>query len=124
MDQASPFAGPGEMVTAALVARRYYFDNRSKVQIAGELGMTRFKVARLLELARTGGIVRITVVEAGSLELDLSDRLRERFGLRHAVVVNTHGDDAEIRDQLGAVAADHLAEISTPEDVLGIGWAR
>jgi hypothetical protein len=30
MDEAShsPFVGPGEMVTAALMARRYYFDNR------------------------------------------------------------------------------------------------
>ena len=43
----SPFVGHAEMVTAAMVARRYDFDNRSKVQIAGELGMTRFKVARL-----------------------------------------------------------------------------
>jgi DNA-binding transcriptional regulator LsrR (DeoR family) len=127
MDEASqtPAAGPGEMVTAARVARRYYFDNRSKVQIARELGMTRFKVARLLEFARASGIVSITVVGPGSLELDLSERLRERFGLRHCVVVNTtRGDDAETRDQIGEVAADLLCEITTPDDVLGIGWAR
>jgi DNA-binding transcriptional regulator LsrR (DeoR family) len=127
MDEATQprFAGPGEMVTAALVARRYYFDNCSKVQIAGELGMTRFKVARLLEVARTSGMVRITVVRAGSLELDLSEELRERFGLRHAVVVNTtRGNDAQTRDQVGEVAAELLSEITTPDDVLGIGWAR
>jgi DNA-binding transcriptional regulator LsrR (DeoR family) len=127
MDEASqsPFAGPDEMVRAALVARRYYLDNRSKVQIAGELGVTRFKVARLLELARSSGIVSITVVEAGSLELDLSEQLRERFGLLHAVVVNTtRGDDAETRDQIGEAAADLLSEITTSDDVLGIGWAR
>jgi DNA-binding transcriptional regulator LsrR (DeoR family) len=121
----SPVMGPSEMVTAALVARRYYVDNRSKVQIADELGMTRFKVARLLKLARTSGIVTITVVEAGSLELDLSEQLCRRFGLRHAVVVNTpRGNDVKTRDQIGAVAADLLSEITTPDDVLGIGWAR
>jgi hypothetical protein len=111
MDEASqfPFAGPDEMVTAALVARRYYLDNRSKVQIAGELGMTRLKLARLLELARASGIVSITVVWVGSLELDLSERLCERFGLRHAVVNTTPGNDAETRDQIGEVAADLLA---------------
>lgn len=121
----APFAGPLEMVTAARAARAYYFDGRSKVEIAEDLGVTRFKVARLLELALESGMVRITVVGAGSLELDLSTRLRDRFGLSHAVVVNTiHGDDAETREQLGAVAADLLREITGPEDVLGIGWAR
>jgi DNA-binding transcriptional regulator LsrR (DeoR family) len=55
------FMSPAEMVTAALVARRFYLDKRSKVQIADELGMTRFKVARLLELARARGIVSITI---------------------------------------------------------------
>jgi DNA-binding transcriptional regulator LsrR (DeoR family) len=119
------FAGPGETVMAARVARRYYFDNRSKVQIAGELGITRFKVARLLELGRASGLVTITVVEAGSIDLELSGELRERFGLRHAVAVNTSkGHDADIRDQIGQVAADLLSEITTPGDVLGIGWAR
>ncbi len=59
-----PFAGPLEMITTAQVARRYYLDHRSKVQIAAELGITRFKVARLLELAHTSGTVRITIVDA------------------------------------------------------------
>ncbi len=63
-DESPPFAGPLEMITTAQVARRYYLDHRSKVQIAAELGITRFKVARLLELAHTSGMVRITVVDA------------------------------------------------------------
>lgn len=119
------FAGPGEMVTAARVARRHYFDKWSKVQIAAELGMSRFEVARLLDRARASGIVTITVVGAGSVDLDLSEQVRRHFGLRHAVVVHTtRGSDAQIRDQIGQGAAALLSEISTPEDVLGIGWAR
>lgn len=120
-----PFAGPGEMVTVARVARRYYFDNSSKVQIAAELGMSRFEVARMLDRARASGIVTITVVGAGSVDLDLSAQVRERFGLSHAVVMHTaRGSDAQIRDQIGQGAADLLSEITTPEDVLGVGWAR
>src|SRR5439155_16545629 len=112
-------------VTAVRVPRRYYFGNRSKVQIAEELGMTRFRVARLVEFAGASEIVNISIVEPGSLELDLSEQLRARFGLHHVVVVNTTGgDDADARDQIGAVAADLLSEITTPDDVLGIGWAR
>jgi DNA-binding transcriptional regulator LsrR (DeoR family) len=121
----APFAGPLEMVTASRIARLFYLDGRSKVQIADELGLTRFKVARLLELARASGMVRISVVGAGSLDLVLSDRLCHQFGLRHAVVVNTTtGDDQEIRTQIGGAAAELLSEITTPDDVVGIGWAR
>lgn len=114
-----------DLLIATRVARRHYIDNRSKVQIAAELGLNRFKVARLLELARARGIVNITVAGPGSLELELSAQLLTRFGLRHAVVTNTtRGDDAHMRDQIGQVAADLLSEVSTPTDVIGIGWAR
>lgn len=119
------FAGLGEMVQAARVVRMYYFDHRSKVEIADDLGISRFRVARLLDMARASGLVRITVTGAGTVNLDLSAALRERFRLMHAVVVNTtRRNDRETREQIGEVAADLLSEISTPTDILGIGWAR
>lgn len=121
----APFAGPLEVVAAARIARLFYLDGWSKVQIADELEITRFKVARLLELARATGMVRISVVGAGTLDLTLSEQLCRQLGLRHAVVVNTTaGDDQSTREQVGAAAAELLTEIVTPDDVLGIGWAR
>ena len=42
-------------------ARRFYLEDRSKVEIAEELGISRFKVARLLEQARETGVVTITL---------------------------------------------------------------
>ena len=117
-------AGPGELVMATRAARRYYFDDRSKIQIASELGISRFKVARLLDLARASGIVSINITGPGSLDVHLSDRLRERFGLRHAVVINTsRGDDSSMRQQLGQVAANLISEID-PDRRPGLGWAR
>ncbi len=40
-------SGPAALVVAATVARRYYLDGLSKSDIAGELNLSRFKVARL-----------------------------------------------------------------------------
>ena len=57
------------MLTAT-VARRYYLDGASKSDIAAELGLSRFKVARLLDRARATGLVRI--------ELDSPRRDRPR----------------------------------------------
>jgi DNA-binding transcriptional regulator LsrR (DeoR family) len=114
-----------EDALATRVARRFYVDEHSKQQIAAELGISRFKVARLLDLARERGIVRITIVGPGARHLDLADRLSARFGLHHVVVATTtEDDDVLMRRDLGAVAADLMAEITVPHDVLGLGWAR
>ena len=118
-------AGPAQLVLTASVARRYYVDGRSKVDIAEEFSLSRFKVARLLEQARTSGLVRIEIGYAGDIDVDLSGRLQRGLGLRHALVVDTPEDDeAALRKQLGKAAADLLAEIVTADDVLGLAWAR
>ena len=44
--------GPSEVVLAARVARLHFLDDRSKVDIAAQLGISRFRVARLLDTAR------------------------------------------------------------------------
>jgi len=118
-------AGPASLVLSASVARRYYLDGRSKVEIAEEFGLSRFKVARLIEVARASGLVRIEIGHRGLIDVDLSARVRSRFGLEHAVVVDTRDDDAEsVRKHLGQVAAELLAEVVGPEDVLGVAWSR
>jgi DNA-binding transcriptional regulator LsrR (DeoR family) len=117
--------GPAQVVLTASIARRYYIDGRSKIDIADEFGLSRFKVARLLESALESGLVRIEIRSQGGIDVDLSARLQDRFGLQHSVVVDTpDDDDASLREHLGRAAAQLLAEILTPEDVLGLAWAR
>lgn len=117
--------GPAEMVLSATIARRFYLDGRSKVDIAGELGLSRFKVARLLDAARASGLVRIEFDLRGNLEIDLSSALQARYGLAHALVVRAPDqDEAVLRSHLGKATAELLAEIVTAEDVLGLAWSR
>lgn len=117
--------GPAELVMLAAVARRHYLQNQSKVEIADELGISRFKVARMLETARERGLVRIEIVRQGSLDVDASARLQERFGIAHAVVVHTaDADPGAVRQQLGRAAADLLSEVLSDGDVLGLPWSR
>jgi len=117
--------GPAELVLTALVARRYYMDGKSKVEIADEFSLSRFKVARLIHTARTSGIVRIEIGYPGTIDINLSGRLQVAFGLKHVVVVDTpDGDDISLRLRLGEAAAALLTEIVTPDDVLGLAWAR
>jgi len=118
-------AGPAALAFAALVARRYYLDGRSKVEIAGELGLSRFKIARLLDMARDSGLVRIEIGHPGLIDVDLAAQIMDRFGLKHAVVLDIQEDQAvSMRRHLGQVAAELLAEVIAPEDVLGVAWSR
>jgi DNA-binding transcriptional regulator LsrR (DeoR family) len=80
---------PAQQILIASVARRYYLEDKSKVEIAEELGMSRFKVARLLETARASGLVHIEIADPDMIDVDLSARLRDAYDLQHAVVVDT-----------------------------------
>jgi DNA-binding transcriptional regulator LsrR (DeoR family) len=120
------FAGrPAELVLTASIARRYYVDGKSKIEIADEFSLSRFKVARLIHAARASGLVRIEIGYPGVIDVDLSSRLRDALGLQHAVVVEASDDDEpSLRQRVGEAAADLLSEITGPDDVLGLAWAR
>lgn len=118
-------AGPAQLVLIASVARRYYLDGKSKIEIGDEFRLSRFKVARLLEDARATGLVRIQIGHPGIIEVSLSAELRDAYKLQHAIVVDTLDEHpATLREQVGRAAADLISEIVTSDDVLGLGWAR
>ncbi|MCU1544025.1 MAG: Transcriptional regulator [Microbacteriaceae bacterium] len=117
--------GPDETVQVALIAREHYVNGKSRVDIADELKISRFKVARMLEIAVETGIVTFTIQAPGAVDVDRSNRLKEKFGLARAFAVATPNDlSINVRDALGRVAADLLTEIVTDSDVLGTASGR
>lgn len=122
-------AGPSEVVLAARAARLYFLEDRSKVEIAGLLDISRFRVARLLDTARAMGMVRIEIGLPGTLDAALSAELASAFGLRHAFVYNFADDfpddnDSSLRHRLGEAAGEAIADLAKPADVVGIAWSR
>jgi len=118
--------GPAWQVQAALVARRFYLEGRSKVEIAEELGLSRFKVARILEEAHELGLVELRVHLPSPIDPELSTTLAERLGLHRAIVIDHPADSpaASVREELGRVAADLLEEIVGADAVLGLSCSR
>lgn len=115
--------GPEELTEVVAIARRHYVDGVSRVDIAAERGLSRFKVGRVLQAARAAGIVRIDVRAPAGIDYAVSDELRARYGLRRALAVQTPDED-RVRESLGQVAADLLREVVTADDVLGIDCGR
>jgi len=117
---------PSEVVLAARVARQFYLEGVSKVDIADQLGISRFRVARLLDSAREAGMVRIEIgLPGGNLDTGLSAELCSAFGLKQAFAFNFPDDDqALLRRRLGEAAGQTLMDLIRPGDILGMSWSR
>lgn len=117
--------GPLSRVQLAHVAREHYVLGKSRVEIADETGLSRFKVGRMLDEAVEKGIIRFEIVSSPGVDLELSMRLKQRFGLEHAVVIELPVDtDAEAQSALGAAAATLIDELVGPDDILGLTSGR
>ena len=118
--------GPAELVQAAAMARRFYLEGKSKIQIAEEFGVSRFKVARVLETALERDLVRIEIRVPAELDAERSDALRARYGLRHAVVVESPAEAEESPDpeNLGEVAADPARAVAALREQAASAIAR
>jgi len=121
----------GGLALAVEAARRFHLDGASKVQIAKDLGVSRFKVARLLETARAAGLVQIRVGMPPEIDEALSSRLSSALRLRRAIVMA--GTSDEVADSgeagptgaaVGRIAAGYLQQLTTGEDVVGLAWGH
>lgn len=114
--------GPFWLVQAAEIARLFYVDGRSKVEIGDQLGVSRFRVARILEDARELGLVRVSISLPAAIDAEASAAVKRHTGAR-AIVLSQEAT-GEIRPHLGRLGADLLSERATSDDVLGFTCSR
>lgn len=124
MPSTDSFSQAIERAQMAALARRFYLDGRSQVEIGEEFGISRFRVARLLSQARELGIVDIRIREDVALGHELGDALANRFGLKAAHVVAAWGEVVEVRRTVAEAAAVLLSRRLDSNDVLGMSWGR
>ena len=96
----------------AKVASLYYERELTQSQIAADLDVSRVKVYRLLKEARETQVVRILIDYPLKRADELEARLRERFGLRTALVLQAGaGDAALLLRQTALLAARYLETV-------------
>lgn len=104
------------------VAKMHYIGDMSQVQIAKQLGLSTATISRLLQRARSEGIVRIEVRDVFAPD-ELGAELARRLGLTQVEVV-----DAPVSGALAALAAPLSRMLAAAElragNVLMIGWGR
>lgn len=119
----SPPADPA--ATRALlhsVAKMHYESEMSQVDIAKRLGVSTATVSRMLQRARTEGVVRIEIPDLVAVA-ELGGALTERLGLKAASVVET--PSASALAALAGPVGDLIARAGlVPGSVLAVGWGR
>lgn len=115
--------GPAWLVQAAEIARRFYLEGQSKVAISDDLGLSRFKVARILDEARELGLVEVKVTLPAFIDADTSAAVSRHLGVR-TICLSPDVAASEVPREVGRLGADLLTEQVTEEDVLGLSCSR
>ncbi len=124
--------GPAKLDPLAGHVARLFFDRQlSKVEIGQRLGISRFRVARLIDRARADGMVHIEFRDAVGQDPALGRALEERFGLDLCVVAedapapadgSPGAHESERLDRVAALAAATANDLIGAGDVIGIAW--
>lgn len=107
------------------VATLYYRHGLRQAEIADRLDLSQASVSRMLKRGESEGIVRITLAAPMGVHPQLEDALKERYGLKEAIVVDGSDEAAELLHNLGAAAAYYLETTLQPEEQIGISsWSE
>ena len=115
-----------EIIQAAWL---YHVGQLNQEQVSQHLGISRFRVLRLLAEAQELGLVRVSIEHETTQTLKLADELRTRFNLKEVQIApDTGGSDTAARQSVGILAAGFLARIGRADHnrqvTIGVGWGR
>ena len=117
----------GELAVIAEVARMYYIEGMSQLEIANILFFSKAKVSRALRIAREEHIVEFQINYPLKRSIKLETELKRRFRLKEALVVTdlyeNQNTDISIK-RIGEMAANYLDETLKDGDSVGIAWGR
>lgn len=110
---------------AAVMARicwAYFKEGQTQEAIAQRLGLTRKRVNRILNDARTSGFVQITINAPVGACAEQEARLAATFKLKRAIVVPAPAPGIDVRTVVGAAAGQYVSDHLALGSSLGITW--
>ena len=105
-------------------AQMYYYEGLTQAAIAERLGSTRWTVGRLLEEARSSGMVTVTISHPRARDRSLEESLRSTFGVSEAIVVPTQESAAATLSVVAAAAAEFIAGLRPRPGTMAVSWGR
>jgi DNA-binding transcriptional regulator LsrR (DeoR family) len=121
-----PDATPDRLDDAARAGWLYYVAGRTQDEIARSMGISRQTAQRLVSLAVSARLIRVSVEHPIARCLELAQQLRDRFGLRLAEVVPSDPGEDGGTIGLGEAGSAEIARwLRRPDPVvMAIGTGR
>jgi deoxyribonucleoside regulator len=101
----------------------FYNEGMSQLDIGEIMGISRWKVGRIIKDARARGLISIAINHPQSDLTEIEIKLAKKFNLKQAIVVDiTEFDRIDPLDQLGRAGAQYLTSILDRHRILGVTW--
>ncbi|RAX20465.1 MULTISPECIES: sugar-binding transcriptional regulator [Actinomyces] len=105
----------------------YYVDGLTQEEIAHRLFVSRPTVGRMLQRARSNGIVRIEVDTTKLGDLQLANDLKQEYELDDVVVIPAGAESLSQEaqnDRVAAAASIYVSRHLHPGSVIGLAWGE
>lgn len=107
------------------VAELYFKQGYSQQTIASIMGTSRPTISRLISEAKDKEIVKININTPVNINYELSTKIKEKFKLKDALVVNINDENEELAiSQVGHVAARFVMSLLENDMVIGISFGK
>lgn len=101
----------------------FYNEGMSQVDIGDMMGLSRWKVGRVIKDARKRELISIAINHPQSDLTEIEIALVKKYGIKEAIVVNiSEYDRISPLDQLGLAGARYLTSIIDRHRILGVTW--
>ena len=104
---------------AARAAWLHLIDNRTNIEIADQLGVSRLRIPKLVRWAEDHDVVKISIRPPAGLDWPLAERLRSAYGLVDALV-----SPQPALHSVARLAARYVCEVLIEGGALGVTWGR
>ena len=116
--------GEVRVETLIEIATLYYYEDVTQEELSRQFSMSRAKISRLLQRARSEGLVEIRVHQPNSVGAELERVFVERFGISRLLVSVDHRDPDAQRNAVARLVAAHLEKTLLPGHTVAVGMGR
>ena len=104
------------------IAKLFYQNELSKIEIGRKLRISRFKVAYYLNEALNEGLVEINIIDDPDYSKDLENMIEKKFKIQQAKIVKTSASYEQTKKNIGKSAAVLLEDLVHNGDTIGVAW--
>lgn len=100
----------------------YYIDNMTQQQISDHLGISRMRVVKLLDKARTNGIIQFKIREDSMNKMKLEKNLADTYGLIDTFITPTPPTGVSINENIAKAAAIYISDRLDNNTFINMGY--